>query len=227
MAKQNVQKEEVLIDVAETTHKVEDFFTKFRKPLYIGLAAIVAAIGGYFYLQSSKESSQKKALAAMWQAERQFEQDSLAKAIGGDGTMQGFQNIISKYGNAPIANAAQLYSGISYLNLGKFDEAIKALEDFSASGEVAPTMKYGVLGDAYSEKKDFSSALKNYKKASEMGSLDDLKAYYLKKYAMLSEIQGDAAAALSAYEDIKKNFGTSAEARDIDKYIARAAAKKK
>ncbi len=227
MAKQNVQKEEVLIDVAETTHKVEDFFTRFRKPLLFGLAAIAAAIGGYFYLQSSKQANQKKALAAMWQAERQFEQDSLTKAIGGDGTMQGFQSIISKYGNAPVANAAQLYTGISYLNLGKFDEAIKALEDFSASGEVAPTMKYGLLGDAYSEKKDFSKALKNYKKASEMGALDDLKAYYLKKFAQLSEIQGDASAALSAYEDIKRNYGLTAEGREIDKFIARAAAKKK
>lgn len=227
MAKENVQKEDVLIDVAETTHNVESFFSKFRKPLLVGLAALAAAIGGYFYMQSSKESNQKKALAAMWQAERQFELDSLAKAIGGDGQMQGFQNIISKYSNAPVANAAQLYAGISYLNLGKFDEAIKALEDFSASGNVAPTMKYGVLGDAYSEKKDFANALKNYRKAADMGSLDDLKAYYLKKFAMLSEIQGDGNAALSAYEDIKKNYGLTAEARDIDKYIARAAAKKK
>ena len=44
---------------------------------------------------------------------------------------------------------------------------------------------------------------------------------------MLSEKQGDAASAVSAYNEIKEKYPTTTEGRDIDKFIARAEAKKK
>ena len=231
MAKQTVQKvskEEVLIDVAEVGKDAQHWLEVYRKPLLIGVAALALAIGGYFAWKSYVAGNQKKAVAALWKAEQLFERDSFALALSNPGGgYDGFLDISKKYGSSPAGNTAHYYAGICYLNLGKFDEAIQQLEDFSPSGSVTPTMKYGALADAYSEKKDFAKALKMYKEAATSGGIDDLKAFYLKRYGMLSEVQNDASSALEAYQEIKQKFALTADARDIEKYIARAEAKKK
>ncbi len=228
MAKQNVKKEDVLIDVAEVTHEAQNWFETYKKPLLIGVVALAAGIAGWFWYQSNVAANQKKAVVAMYHAEQMFERDSFASALSNPGGgFEGFQGIASKYSGTPAGNLAHYYSGICYLNLGKFDEAIKALEDFSPTGEVTPTMKAGALADAYSEKKDFAKALKLYKEAANSGGIDDLKALYLKRYAMLSEVQNDMGSALDAYKEIKEKYALTSEARDIEKYIARAEAAKK
>ena len=237
MAKQNTTKapkgakgtkEEVLIDVAEVTHEAQHWLEVYKKPLIYGAIALVAIIGGSLAWKSYQAGNQVKAVQAMWKAEQMFERDSFAVALNNPGGgYEGFLGIISKYGRTPAGNMAHYYAGVCYLQVGKFDEAIKHLEDFSPSGTVSPTMKYGTLADAYSEKQDFAKALKYYKEAASEGAVEDMKALYLKRYALLSEKQGDAASALSAYTEIKEKYPTTAEGRDIEKFIARAEAKKK
>jgi tetratricopeptide (TPR) repeat protein len=235
MAKQTIstapkgkkEAEEVLVNVAEVTQDAQHWLETYKKPLMYGAIALVAIIGGSLAWKNYQAGNQTKAVQAMWRAEQMFERDSFATALSTPEGGEGFLAIISKYGSTPAGNIAKYYAGVSYLQLGKFDEAIKHLEDFSPSGAVSPTMKYGALADAYSEKQDFAKALKNYKEAASEGSVEDLKALYLKRYAMLSEKQGDAASAVSAYKEIKEKYALSAEARDIDKFIARAEAAKK
>jgi tetratricopeptide (TPR) repeat protein len=236
MAKQNIStapkgkkaEEEVLINVAEVTHEAQHWLEEYKKPLLYGAIALVAIIGGRLAWNSYQGGNQTKAVQAMWKAEQMFEKDSFAVALTNPGGgYEGFLGIISKYGRTPAGNMAKYYAGVSYLQLGKFDEAVKYLDDFSPAGTVSPTMKNGALADAYSEKQDFAKALKYYKAAASEGGVDDLKALYLKRFAMLSEKQGDVSAALSAYTEIKEKYSTTADGRDIDKYIARAEAKKK
>jgi predicted negative regulator of RcsB-dependent stress response len=236
MAKQNIstapkgkkEEEEVLINVAEVTSEAQHWLEEYKKPLLYGAIALVAIIGGSLAWKNYQAGNQTKAVQAMWKAEQMFEQDSFAVALNNPGGgYEGFLGIISKYGSTSAGNMAKYYAGVSYLQLGKFDEAIKHLDDFSPSGTVSPTMKNGALADAYSEKQDFGKALKYYKEAATSGSVEDLKALYLKRYAMLSEKQGDVSSALSAYSEIKEKYSTTTEGRDIDKFIARAEAKKK
>jgi tetratricopeptide (TPR) repeat protein len=233
MAKQilkqpKVAKEEVLIDVAEVTHDAQSWFETNKKLLLGAAAALVVIIGGNILWRNNVASNQKKAVAAVWKAEQLFERDSFASALSStDANLPGFQQILSKYSSTPAGNVANLYSAISYMQLGKFDDAIKFLDAFSPSGGIAPTLKAGLLADAYSEKKDFSKALKYYKEAGNTGVIEDLKAMYLKRYGQLSEIQNDAGSALDAYNEIKAKYPLSNDARDIDKFIARAEAKKK
>lgn len=231
MAKQNIQKvskDEVLVDIAEVTKETQHWLEVYRKPIIYGVVALFLLIGGWYAWNSYVDSNQKKAVQAMWKAEQMFEQDSFALALNNPGGgYEGFLGIISKYGSTPAGNIAQYYAGVSYLQLGKFDEAIKHLDDFSPKGEVSPTMKYGALADAYSEKQDFVKALKYYKEAASSGGVEDMKAFYLKRYAMLSEKQGDISTALDAYKEIKEKYGMTGDARDIDKFIARAESKKK
>lgn len=223
-----VAKEEVLIDVADVTHDAQSWFVNNKKLLLGAVIALVAIIGGNLLWKNYVAGNQKKAIAAMWKSEQLFEKDSFATALSStDVNLPGFQQILSKYSSTPAGNVANLYAAISYMQLGKFDDAIKFLDDFSPKGDIAPTLKYGLLADAYSEKKDFSKALKYYKDAANAGKIEDLKAMYLKRYGQLSEIQNDPSSAFEAYTEIKSKYPLTNDARDIEKFIARAEAKKK
>ena len=99
-------------------------------------------------------------------------------------------------------------------------DRVPFLEDFDPAGKVTPIMKNGALGDAYSEMGEFDKALSLYKKA---GSYDNdfLTPYYLMKYGLLAEKQGDTNSAKSAYEQIHKDYPDSQQGRDIEKYLAK------
>ncbi len=193
--------------------------------LYVlsGLALLVLGWWGYKVLVV--EPQQKDAVAAMWQAQRAFERDSFRLALEDPGGgYDGFLGIIDKYGSTKAGNLAKYYAGICYLNLGDFDKAIQYLEDFDAEGDLLPILKYGVLGDCYSEKQNYDKALQLYEKASNVGNHPQLAAFYLKKLGMLHEYQGNKSAAVAAYERLRRDFADQslADWRDIEKYIYRA-----
>ena len=215
-------KDETLVDIVEAKETAQDYFEK-NKVLVLGVVgALVLIIGGYlFYDLLVKTPNENAAKEAMYRAEEQFARDSFALALENPGAgFDGFLDIIDNYPGTSAANLSKYYSGISYLNLGRFDAAIEFLNDFSPAGNVTPIMKFGALGDAYSESGDFEKALSSYKKAADSDN-DFLTPYYLKKYGLLAERQGDTATAQESFNKIKDEYPNSAEAQDIEKYIAK------
>ena len=84
-----------------------------------------------------------------------------------------------------------------------------------------------MLGDAYSELKDFKQAATYYKKAVDKSTNDFTSPMFLKKLGLVNETLKDFKAAEDAYTKIKSQFPASAEAQMIDSYIARANAQVK
>jgi tetratricopeptide (TPR) repeat protein len=207
--------DETIVDLEQVTGGAVHWVEANQKPILFGLIGLAALIGGYFWYNNYKSKQNDKGYAAAVRAEQRFEQDSFAAALSNPG---------GGFSGSDAGNAAQYQAAVSYLNLGKFDEAIKAMESFSANGEIAPTMKNGILGDAWSEKKDFKKALSFYKQAGASGGVDDLKAYYLKKAGLLSEVQKDYSGAVSIYKEIKNNYSATSDGNGIDKFILRAEA---
>lgn len=214
--------EQDLVEVVETKETRQDFVENNQKTIIYVALALALLIGAYFaYKSFIKEPAEKAAMESLYKAESQFAQDSFALALDnpGDGN-DGFLTIIDNYGSTKAGNLAKYYAGVSYLNLGRFQDAIDYLEDFSPAGKVSPIMKNGVLGDAYSELNDLDKALSFYKKAGFNSDNELLTPYYLRKYGALSEVQGDKDAAINAYKEIKSKYPDSSEGQSIDKYLA-------
>ena len=226
MAKRKVSSaaEEVEVQIEDVKAPVANFWEHNHNLIMYGLGAIAVAVGLWFaYTNFYVAPKQKEAVGAMWQAQAKFEQDSFKLALENPGGgYDGFVTLADKFSGTAAGNTANYYAGISYLQLGDFDNAIKYLEDFSPEGDLLPITKYGALGDCYAEKKDMAKAVDFYNKAVKAGDNEVLTAYYLKKLGMANEYNQNIEAAKEAYMRIKKDFPLSQEARDIEKYIYRA-----
>ena len=81
-----------------------------------------------------------------------------------------------------------------------------------------------MLGDVYSELKDYGKAITYYKKAANKTENSFTSPLFLKKLGLVYEEEKDFEAALKAYQTIKEKYPESAEASNIDQYIARVEA---
>lgn len=187
-------------------------------------AVAVLVVGWLLYKNLVVAPQQKEALSAMWQAEQQFGRDSFQLALENPGGgFEGFAALADKYSSTKAGNLCNYYAAVCNLHTGNFDGVIQYMDKFDADGEVLPALKYGILGDAYSEKQDFAKALSYYEKAANASKVDVIAVYYLKKLGMLNEHEGNKDAAFKAYERIRRDFPNPSVSdwRDIEKYIAR------
>lgn len=210
--------------------KKGSFVEENSKSLLFIIGAVVVLIGIYIWYQNVylKDRAQE-ASAKMYKAEKYIGVDSLAtKALNGDGGYPGFEQIADEYANTKSANLANLYLGGIYLRKGEYKKATEALGKYSETGSpVADPLALGLLGDAYSELKDYKQAATFYKKAADKASNKFTSPMFLKKLGLVYEQLKDYKSAEEAYTKIKTEFPASQEAALVDEYIARAAAQNK
>ncbi len=155
----------------------------------------------------------------MFVAEQYFDKDSFNLALQGDGSNLGFLDIIDEYGITKSANLAHYYAGISYLHLGKFENAIEYLKKFDVDDKLVSSVALGAIGDAYVELGQLDEGTDFYIKAADNNKNDFTSAIYLMKAGLVYEKQENYNKALEVYQKIKRDFPQSDEARDIGKYI--------
>lgn len=206
------------------------FLQENSKSLLFIAGAIIVLIGIYIWYQNVYlKNRAEEASAKMYKAEQFLGVDSLAnKAINGQGGYPGFEKIADEYANTKSANLANLYLGGIYLRKGEYKKAIESLGKYSDTGSpVADPLALGLLGDAYSELKDYKQAITYYKKAADKASNKFTSPLFLKKLGLVYEAQKEYKDAADAYNKIKTQYPQSQEAQMIDEYIARAEAQAK
>lgn len=225
--KHNEENQEVIVDVQEVYSKTEQFVENNKKNLSIIVGGIVVVIALYLgYTKMYIAPMEIEAQSSMFMAEKYFEQDSLQKAINGDGLNYGFIDIIDEYSGTKSANLAHYYLGISYLRTGDFEAAIDELKSFSSDDIMVSSIALGAIGDAYLELGEIDDAISYYKKAAKNQANDLTSPMYLFKAGIAYEEKGDYQAAFDNYTKIKNDYAESSEGRTIEKYLARAEALK-
>lgn len=221
-AKKKEVQEENLELVEGALSKTEQFIEDNSKSISIAIGVIIAIVGIYMaYQKFYILPQQQEANEYIFQAENYFEQDSFNLALNGDGNNFGFLDIIDQYGSTKTGNLAYYYAGICYLQLGDFQNAIDYLSKFDADDETLYPMSQGAIGDAYNELGEVDKAIDQYLKAGSVKN-DFTAPLYLMKAGLLLEKQSNFSKALSIYQQIKKDYSSSDEARYIEKYIQRA-----
>ncbi len=211
-----------IVVVEEALGRSEQFIERNQNLLIGIVAAIVIIIGGYIgFSRFIIAPREEQARSEIFMAEMFFEQDSLRLAIEGDGANLGFLDIISDYKWTKTANLARYYAGVSYLNLGEYNEAISHLKKFRKRDQIIGAMAYGAIGDAYLQLDDKSNAARFYARAANHSKNQLTAPLFLMKLGMLHELTGNHKDALKAYQTIQREYQNTNEGRNIERYIAR------
>ncbi len=203
--------------------RTEEFIEKNKKSIsYIigGLIVIVALF--FIYKKSYLAPLEDEAHQEMFMAENYFAKDSFRLALNGDGQYPGFLQIIDEYGSTTAGNLANYYTGICYLRLGQYEDAIKYLEDYSTDDVLLYAVANGSIGDAYLELGKTEDAIKYYKKAAYDKPNQFTSPFYLMKLGFAYEKLQKWEKALETYEYIEKQYNRTNEGRKVEKYITRA-----
>jgi tetratricopeptide (TPR) repeat protein len=224
MAKnKKIKQEDNIQDVESALTKTEQFIEENQKLLSIIVGVAVAIV--VFYLGFNKfylQPKEKEAKEQMFMAENYFQTDSFNLAINGDGNYLGFLDIIDDYGITKSANLAYYYTGISYLRLGDYEQALEYLDEFDTEDLLLAPVAEGAKGDAYLELGEDDKALSLYEKAYRLTENELTTPVYMMKAALVLENMEKYDDALDIYNELKTKYPTSNEGRSIDKYIARA-----
>ena len=185
-----------------------------------GIAVVVMAIiaiNNYIIKPKALEASNENAKAVVY-----FMAGDFDKALNGDDAeCIGFEEIADEYKFYQAGKLAALYAGICYFEKGEYEEAAKYLKKFNAKDLNIDPAARQLLGDAYVELGEYGKAAKAFEAAAKSGN-EIIAPMSLKKAGIVYLHEGQNAKALKAFKAIKADFPASAEAQDIDKYIAAA-----
>lgn len=207
--------------VEETLTRTEHYLEENYKTLLIILGVAVIIVGlawlGKLYINKRNDEAQSQ----MYQAERYLEMDSLKLALNGDGNYLGFLDIAKEYRLTNTGNLAKYSAGICYLHLGKYQDAIDFLNQYSKKDKVIGSLAIGATGDAYVELGDLDKGVSKYLEAADFAQNSFNTPIFLMKAGELYELKGKYAEALKIYEKIESLYPESTEGTTIEKYIAR------
>lgn len=222
MAKKDFKKEEQnLENVQEALNTTSVWIEANQNKLTWAITAIVVVVLGVIALNTyvlkpkAAEASNENAKAVVYFAQGNYE----VALNGNDAECIGFEAIANEYKCSQPGKLAALYAGICYYQLGDYAAAAEYLAKFSAKDLNIEPAAAQLLGDAYVQMEDYAKAAKAFNAAAKSGN-ELIAPMSLKKLGFVQIELGNNAAAKKAFETIKNDYPASAEAQDIEKYIA-------
>ena len=213
----------------------EAVFMKHKKAISAAIVVVILIVAGVLsyetYISGPREQEASTALA---KGQDYFANQQYEIALKGDSTgFRGLLNIASDYSSTDAGNLANLYAGLCYANLDKWNDAVKYLEKYSpADDEMISPAATAALGNAYAHIKQPDKAVEYLKKAASMADSEaegnannSLSPTFLIQAGEILESQNKKDEALKIYQDIKKKYVNSPVYGEIDKYIERVSVK--
>ena len=226
MANQNNQKS-AQTPIEETLTKHEAFFLKYQKQIIGAVVALVVVVAGcILYHNYVAVPNAQKANTALAKGQEYFANDQFDKALLGDST--GYAGFVKLAGelSGDAGNLANLYAGLCYAQLDKWQEAVNYIEKFNGCGDqmISPAT-LGALGNAYAHLNQLDKAVSTLKKAAEQADNNSLSPTFLIQAGEILESQNKKDEALKLYQTVKEKYFNSMAYQTIDAYIERASAK--
>ena len=222
MAKKDFKKEEQnLENVQEALNTTSVWIEANQNKLTWAITAIVVVVLGVIALNTyvlkpkAAEASNENAKAVVYFAQGNYE----LALNGDDAECIGFEAIANDNKCSQEGKLAALYAGVCYYQLGDYTAAAEYLAKFDANDLNVEPAALQLLGDAYVQMEDYAKAAKAFTAAAKSGN-ELIAPMSLKKLGFVQMELGNNAAAKKAFETIKNDYPASAEAQDIEKYIA-------
>ena len=227
MAEQKNQNEHLNVEDALT--QSEAFLIKYKNAIIGSVVAVIIIVAGFImYKNLYAEPREEKAQAALFKGQEYFEQDAFEQALNGDSIgFVGFLKVADDYSGTKAANLAKAYAGICYAQLGKYEEAVKMLDDFNGKDQMVAPAILGAAGNCYAQLGQLDKAASTLLSAADKADNNTLSPIFLVQAGEILVKQNKFDDAIKAYTKIKDKYFQSYQAMDIDKYIEQAKLMKK
>jgi tetratricopeptide (TPR) repeat protein len=219
----------VLNSLEETASKSEKWIEKNSKPLFSALVAVVLIFLAYLgYTKYISEPNEIEASNELAFPRKYYDQASTAGSgidslltLGLEGVdgKYGFLDIADSFSGTNAGNLANYYAGVSYLEMKQYDKAIEYLERFNSDDEMLGPVSLGAVGDAFADINQPEQALEYYQKAANKKDNDFTSPLFLYKAGMTAMELKKFDKAESLFSEIKENYPTSDQGRDVEKFI--------
>ena len=166
MAEQKNQNEHLNVEDALT--QSEAFLIKYKNAIIGGVVAVIIIVAGFImYKNLYAEPREEKAQAALFKGQEYFEQDAFEQALNGDSIgYKGFLKVADEFSGTAAGNLANAYAGVCYAQLGKYEEAVKYLNKFSADDQLVSPALLGTMGNCYAQAGQLDKAAATLMKAA-------------------------------------------------------------
>ena len=225
---QTTNQQQAAPTMEETLNQSEAFFLKYKKAIICAVIALVVIIAGIVlyktYVSGPKEV---KASTAIAKGQEYFAANNFEMALNGDSaSFKGFAKLADEYSSTAAGNLANLYAGLCYAKLDKWEDAVKYLEKYDGADDqmITPAAE-AALGNAYAHLNQLDNAVSHLKKAAERADNNSLSPTFLIQAGEILESQGKNDEALKLYQTVKEKYFNSMAYQTIDAYIERVSAK--
>lgn len=206
------------------THSSEALIDKYKKPVMAGVAIVIIAVAGFFtYKNFVADPHAEEGNNALYKGQQYFAMNDYEHALKGDSLgYTGFLAIADEYSSTKAGNLAELYAGMSYAQMGNYEEAVKYLQNYDNCDDamISPAA-VGMLGNCYAQLNQLDKAVETLVKAAKMADNNSLSPMYLIQAGEIYESLNQVDKALECYQQIKTKYMNSMQYGEIDKYIER------
>ncbi len=194
---------------------------KNRSVVLAGAAVVVivvVAVVGFSMLMAQRD---KTAVDRMAGAVRAWESSDYRGAIDGTDQFMGLSAVIEEYGSTRTGNLARYYAADAHFQLGEYDQALELFEAYDKEANHLGAAALAGEAAIHATRGENEEAGDLYRRAATIFTSDVTSPMYLLKAGQAYEAAGRAAEARRAYEQIRDDYATSQEARDIAFFLAR------
>lgn len=220
--KKKITRKEIKEDTLVTFYyKAVSYYNQYQRQIMIGIIAVAVIIGGVYLMNYYNNIDNDEANVKLARVMKLYDAGQFKEAIDGNQTanITGLKKIVDDYGSTKNGETAKIYLANSYYNLGKFDEALKAYDDYDGDNDLLKATALAGMAACYEAKNEIEKSIEYYLKASSVSSETVLNPQYM-LYAGINYIKlGKNEDAKELFKTIKRDYQKSPFSRDVDKYL--------
>lgn len=221
--KKKITKKEIKQDrLVETYFKFKTFYEENQKTILITVGSFVVLILLVIYFVNRSKERDIESTTLLGNVINLYDQGQYQQAIDGVPAkkIKGLKAIADEYDGTESGEAAKIFLANSYYNLGKIDEALKYYEDYDGDNKLFQATAYAGAASCYEIKNEKEKAAKLFLKAAKVNQSEVYTPEYLLYAARLYVELGKKDLAKKILDQIKKEYSSSAQAREYERYIA-------
>ncbi len=221
-AQKKISKRELKEDTLITAYvKATQFYDTNRKNVNLALTGLVVLVLGLVLWSNNRAQNNMSAETQFGEVFGLYDQGQYQMAADGvpERNIPGLKSIVENYGNSDAGQIARLYLANCYYQLGKYDEALQAFDEFSPATPLLAVSRYSGIASCYAARHEYAKAGEYFEKAATKYPDDVNCAENMNSAAYNYALAGEKEKAIGLYTKLKKEYASTSFGRDAERYI--------